>query len=299
MGDVKEPLQPIQIGLNSADLPGSLRLYSELGFINAGGHMIWGAPMAIQGLPPTARGQMHWLVSRQRRMQLELFTLTNPPQKPLPDDWRCCDLGWTRFGFAVSDLDAAKAVLARWGLPLTGEMANPGEPRRLAFRDPFIGCYVEIMEDGDAIPGGSAPKHHEADAAVVYATSSVSDLAAARSYYADTLGMEVTDEIAIHTPAHETLWGLDGASSKSFVVNAGGFLLEIVEYLDPRGRAKPADYTVADQGILNVAIASRDIAVVVDTIERVRAARPARRSPSAMQAGPISLSPSERSNCVR
>lgn len=272
MDGAQEQLKAVQIGMNSSDLTGSARLYSDLGFQNAGGHMIWGNPMAIQGLPPSARGLMWWLVGRQRRVQLELFHLTNPSQRPLAPDWRCCDLGWTRFGIAVPDLNAAKAVLTTWNIPVTGEMAKTGEPRRLAFRDPFIGCFVEIMEDGDAIPGGSAPRYYDAGPAVVYATSSVSDLGAARAYYSDILGMEVTDDTVIHGPEHEALWLLEGARSESFVVKGGGFLLEVVHYLDPTGRPRPDDYTVADQGILNVAIASPKLDVAVKAIDRARKA---------------------------
>jgi len=270
LNNAQSPLEIAQIGINSSDLAGSLRLFVELGFQNAGGHMIWGQPMAIQGLPPSARGQLWWLIGRQRRVQLEFFHLTNPAQRPLRDDWRCCDLGWIRFGIAAPDLDAAKAVLARWDIPITGEMAQAGEPRRLAFRDPFSGCFVEIMEDSDVIPGGRAPHFHDAGPAVVYATSSVSDLAAARDYYSNVLELDVTDDLAIHGPEHEALWSLDGARSESFVVKGGGFLLEIVQYLDPVGRPKADDYTVADQGILNVAIVSRDLAVVKKAVDRVR-----------------------------
>ena len=265
-----DSLKAVQIGMNSSDVAGSLRLYAELGFLNAGGHFIWGPLMSIQGLQPEARGQMAWLIGRQERVQLEIFHLTNPAQRPLRQDWRCCDLGWTRFGIAVPDLAASKAVLATWGIPLMGELALPGDVRRLAFRDPFIGCFVELIEDGEAVPGGRARQHFDAGPALVYATSSVSDLEAARSYYTDVLGMELADDIVVHQPGHEVLWGLDGAKCESFVVAGGGFLLEIAHYLNPVGRPRPADYTVADQGILNVAVASTSMAVVEETVRRVR-----------------------------
>ncbi len=264
-------LKAAQVGLNSSDLAGSLRLYSELGFRNAGGHMIWGAPMAIQGLSPSARGQLYWLVGRQRRVQLEFFHLTNPMQRPQPQDWRCCDLGWTRFGIAVADLNAAKAVLREWDIPVVAELAEPGEPRRLSFRDPFIGCFVEIMQDGDNLPGGSPARHHDAEPALIYATASVSDLAGARRFYGETLGLDIVDGPAVHGPAHEVLWDLAGANSESFVVDGGGFLLEIVHYLDPVGRPRRADYFVGDQGIMNIAIVSPKLDVAVAAIDRVRA----------------------------
>ena len=266
-----ESLKAVQIGLNSSDLPGSLRLYNELGFRNAGGHMIWGGPMAIQGLPPSARGQLYWLVGRQERVQLEFFHLTNPAQRAQPEGWRACDLGWTRFGIAVPDLEAARQVLARWDIAVAGETALAGDAKRLAFRDPFIGCFVELIEDGDAVPGGMAERHHDADPSIVYATSSVSDLDAARAFYADTLGLDWVDDQPIHGPEHEALWQLDGAQSRSFVVKSGSVLLEIVEYLDPRGQPRRPDHTVADQGIMNVALCSPSLPPVEQALARVDA----------------------------
>lgn len=269
MRNHQKSLSAVQLALNSCDLVGSLRLYAELGFHNAGGHAIWGQVMSIQGLPPSARGFMWWLVGRQARVQLELFHLTEPAQRPLPADWRACDLGWTRFGIAVSDLEATKATLARWEIGVV-ELLD-GETKRLAFRDPFVGCFVEVFEDHAAIPGGSASRHHDLDPAIVYATSSVSDLAAARVFYEDVLQLEISDEIVIHGPQHEVLWGLPGATSESFVVKAGGFLLEIVQYLAPLARPRPNN-GVADQGLLNVAFASCDRTVVEEALDRTRRA---------------------------
>ena len=270
MTEVQVPLVAIQIGINSCDLAGSLRLFSELGFANAGGHMIWGKPMSIQGLPPSARGQMYWLVGRQRRVQLEFFHLTNPAQRPQAEDWRCCDLGWNRIGIAVPDLDAAKAVLAEWDIAVTGESETPGEPRRLVFREPFVRCYVEVFEDGDAIPGGRALRHFDVDPAVVYAMASVSDLESARTYYVETLGMKIAEGVVIHRPEHEAMWGLEGASTESFVVDGGGFLIEVVHYLDPVGRPKPDDYFVGDQGLMNIAVGSFEIEPALEAISRAR-----------------------------
>ncbi|HAI72661.1 MAG TPA: hypothetical protein DCL26_10060 [Alteromonas australica] len=270
MSSTNSQQRPVQIGLNTSDMAGSLRMYTELGFHNAGGHFIWGQAMAIQGLPESARGMMWWMVGRQHRVQLEFFNLTNPRQRPQDENWRCCDLGWTRFGIVVSDYDAARATLEAWNIPITGEISDPNQQRRLAFRDPFIGCYVEIFEDGEFLPGGPVVTHHELDSAIVYATSSVSDLASARHYYEEVLGLEIADDILLHSEKHEALWELPGAKSKSFIVTGGGFLLEIVEYTTPVGKPRAADYTVADQGILNIAVASHEAEVTKQSIERVK-----------------------------
>lgn len=265
-----EGLRAIQIGMNSNDIVGSARLFAELGFHNAGGHMIWGGPMAIQGLASSARALMWWLVGRQTFVQLELFQHTEPMQRPLPADWRCSDLGWSRFGIAISRLDAAKTTLVKWGIPLTGECVDPDGTKRIAFREPFVGCFVELFEDGDGIPGGRRAHHHDLDPAIVYATSSVSDLAATREFYENVLNLKIVSDVVIHRPEHEALWELSGARSESFVVDGGGFLLEIVQYLDPVGRPKPDDYRTADQGLVNIALGTRLRAVAEEAVERVK-----------------------------
>ena len=265
----EDRLQAIQIAMNSSDLPGSLRLYADLGFQNAGGHMIWGGSMAIQGLPPTSRGTMWWLTGRQARFQFEIFHITQPAQRPLPPDWRCCDLGWTRFGIAVPDYDTAKGVLASWNLAVN-EADTGSAPRRLVFRDPFAGCFVEIFEDHDGIVGGQAPRDFDAGPAVVYATASVSDLATARAYYTQVLGQQVAEGLVIHSPEDEALWGLAGARSESFVLAGGAMLIEITQYLDPVGRPLPQDHSVSDQGILNIAMFSHRPQVALAAIDRAR-----------------------------
>ena len=270
MSTGEDHLQATQIAMNSNDLPGTLRLYADLGFQNAGGHMIWGDSMAIQGLPHSSRGIMWWLTGRQARFQLEIFHITEPPQRPLPSDWRCSDLGWTRFGIAVPDYDAAKTVLAKWNVTVK-EAATGGGPRRLVFRDPFVGCFVEIFEDHDSIVGGRALRDFNAGPAVVYVTMSVSDLAGARTYYNKILGQRVDDGMAIHAPEDEALWGLAGARSESFVVAGGPMLVEVVQYLDPIGRPQPLNHTVGDQGILNIAMFSHAPDIALAAIERARA----------------------------
>lgn len=263
-------IRSVQIGLNSADISGSLRLYTDLGFRNAGGHMIWGYPMSIQGLPPTARGLMWWLVGGQKRTQLELFRLDNPVQKPLPADWRSCDIGWTRFGVALRDLDTAKATLAEWEIPVTAEFTDENGTRRLGFRDPFVGCFIELIEGYDLIADTGTSCHDDIEPMIVYATSSVSDLAKARAAYAEVLEQEVSDDNYLHGPEHEVLWGLAGAKSESFLVKGGSFVLEIVQYLEPVARPRPTNCTVSDQGILNVAMASYESVAaerVLDSVE--------------------------------
>ena len=54
----------------------------------------------------------------------------------------------------------------------------------------------------------------------------------------------------------------DGARTRGTALAAGGVLVELVEYLDPRGRARPADHRICDQGILNIAFGEREQAQI-------------------------------------
>ena len=263
----------VQIGLNTADMPGSLRLYAELfGFAHAGSNAFWGPPSAIQGLGPNTRGVLWWLVGRQRFFQLELFQHTVPRPQALPQDWRPCDHGWVRFGIAVTDFQSVIDVLARWHIPLLSPVVERHGLRRAAFRDPFVGVIVECLEDGAALPGGVRQRALDFDPAFIYATSSVADLDSARNFYRDVLGLTIEPREILHSDADEAVWGLAGAKLQGFLARAGDYWLEVVAYSNPAGRPRRQNYCVADQGIMNVALGSRHYDVIDATLNRVKQA---------------------------
>ena len=270
-------LRCIQVALNTADMAGSLRLYSEVfGFRNAGGQGIWGSIARVQGLKPDDRAIMWWMIGGQEFMQLEFFTHMQPKQRPLPAGWRSCDHGWVRFGIAVDGLDSCLAALAAFNIAsITPVM---GQPRRFAFRDPYAGIIVEVRERAsDAAATGPD---------VLYVTSSVSDLEAARVYYRDVVGLsEIGSLDLLHSVADEALWGLAGARREGFVVRAGEILLEIVQYHAPSGRPKPVDHSIGDQGIMNIALGARATAPVAAALERL--GRAGYVPPSVFSAGGI------------
>lgn len=259
-------LKLIQIGMNTADMPASLELFSEaFGFQNAGGQLILGSLIQIQGLDTSAHAQMWWLVGAQPRLQLEFFYHTKPAQRPLRADWTPADHGWTRFGIAVERFDRALDEMAKRGItPMAGVTSVQGL-RRCAFRDPYVGAIVEVMEDGEAL---RAPAGRKTGPALVYASASVSDLAAAKTYYTEVLGMP-SAAIDLHPPQADELWGLKGARSESFVADAGGVFLEIVQYANPVGRARAADYRSSDQGVVNVALGAKEKAPIQATLKRL------------------------------
>lgn len=263
-------LKLIQIGMNTADLPATLELFTEaFAFKNAGSQVILGSLIQIQGLDTSSHALMWWLVGAQPRLQLEFFYHTNPAQRPLPADWTPADHGWTRFGIAVERFDRALEQMSKRGIvPISGVTSVDGL-RRCAFREPAIGAIVEVMEDGEVLRALGGRK---ASPALVYASASVSDLAAARTFYVDVLQLPPAQSAKLHPPHADALWGLEGARSDSFLVDAGGVLLEIVQYATPQGRPRPADYRTSDQGIVNVALGALDKPPIEAAFKRLAAA---------------------------
>ena len=259
----------------TANLPRTVELYTQVfGFADGRGEVLSGHRIAeIQELGDSASAIVWWLVGRTDFLQLELFQHSVPAQAPQPEDWSPADHGWVRWGLAVHDFDACLDRLGRFGVPLLTEPTDFGEGiRRVCFRDPHVGCIVEIIEDGSGAPGGERPSHHPVDPAIVYATVSVPDLEVARVFFARTLGMPEVDASSLHTVAMESLWGLGDAQRDALVVRAGDSFVEIVQYVRPIGRAKPDGYRLSDQGLMNVAVGYRQRADLPPLVETLSAA---------------------------
>jgi catechol 2,3-dioxygenase-like lactoylglutathione lyase family enzyme len=247
-------LRVIQIGANTSDLPGSLRLFAEaFGFRNGGANGLWGPVIGAQGLPHDSRAIMWWLIGAQSFFQLEMFHHTQPAQRPKRKDWRPSDHGWVRFGVATADFDSCLRTLALNGVTTITPPIMESGLRRVAFLEPYLKTVVEVLEkEKTGIAGLDGPS-------VVYAASSVSDIESARRFYRDVLTLKIDDDNALHTPAHEYLWGLKDARRQTFTARgAGDIAIEIVQYSDPTGRPRSADYRASDQGIVNVCLGSRD-----------------------------------------
>ena len=172
----------------------------------------------------------------------------------------------------MPDFAAALAGLERSGLtPLSEPMRQDGL-RRVAFRDPELGAIVELMEDGEALPGGIRPRFYDLGPALVYAAVSVRDLdAGARVLRRHGRARTVQDDVVLHDPALEALWGLEGARRETLVVRGGDVYLEVVRYDDPAPRAH--DRRLSDQGIMNVAVGFRERERLEALYDRLVAAR--------------------------
>ncbi len=247
----------IQLAFSVVDLRRTERWFHDgLGFLPSGGNMrMMSGPLAsrVQGIPRVASCAW-WMVARNRWFQLEMFQFRRPIAALMPADFRPCDIGYTRMGVHVHDFDAALANLAQLGsVPLGGVQGEPGS-RRACVRNPD-GVYVEIMED-DPLPQAPGGEREGCPVAVRSVTMSTPDLEASVAYLTAVNG-HGPEAIDLHTPEHEALWGLSGATCKRAIFRSGDILLEIVQYLDPVGVPRSADYCLSDQGILNVAYGAR------------------------------------------
>jgi hypothetical protein len=97
-------------GPDRHDLAGSARLYDELfGLVNGGGALIWGPPMAIQGLESSARGAMQWLVGSQPFRGRPL----SHPDRALAHGPGVTDQGLVNVALGARSVAPVEAALAR------------------------------------------------------------------------------------------------------------------------------------------------------------------------------------------
>ena len=266
-----------------------------LGFRPAGGsRALMRGPLAssVQGLPRVA-STCWWLVDRNRRFQLELFQFERPLARLMPHDFRPSDIGYTRIGVWVGDFDQALTRLERLGSsPLSAPVGAPGE-RRACVRNPD-GVYVEVMEDDPLSGAGLDPARSSCPVALRSVTLSVPDLARSEAFFGG-IGLGLSDA-ELRMPEHEALWGLAGARTQGSVFSAGDALVEVVQYLDPVGRARPVDYRISDQGILNIAFGVRSKHDHGDLFRRARraGAQPNRRPLHLPGAGVVYLNDPQR-----
>jgi catechol 2,3-dioxygenase-like lactoylglutathione lyase family enzyme len=274
----------IQIGLNTVDLGATVRFYSEVfGYLNAGGQVGWGNAMKVQGLDPNGQTVVWWMVGKHPRIQFEIFHHTGPLIRPKPADWSPADHGWVRYGVAVSDFDGVLAKLSARDIRPLGEKVETNGHRRIAIRDPYAGIVIEIWENGPGLEVEWPFEPNNADPQILYVTHSVSNVGAARDYYTRILGYETLPIDVLHSEADEAIWGLHGAKRDGFIVPARNGYIEVVEYQSPRGRPRPADYRLSDQGIMNVGVLARDTADVQTVLDRLDAEG---RGPAWLTAGP-------------
>lgn len=89
---------------------------------------------------------------------------------------------------------------------------------------------------------------------------SVSDLERSIDFYRDNLNCELIRIIDAgpQMPLGEVT-GLPGCSARIAHLQAGGAMLELFEYTNPRGREIPQDHRQADHGFIHAGFTSTDV----------------------------------------
>jgi hypothetical protein len=241
----------IQIAMCSTNIVRTVQFLSEgLGFVESGREGLWGPSIAqTQGLVDDAACIIWWLTGAQEFMQIEVFQHTDPVPAPLPADWRPSDLGWVRWGCAVPRFDETLACLEKMNVHPVAPPQDFGGRKRMAVRIPHVGTIVEIIEDEPRSESSGLPR-------VVYATLSVPDLSAARTFWTSALAAPECAPDTLHTRPMEELWGLGTAELSSYVLPMHDRFLELVEYKTPTPRAR-ANYRLCDEGMQNIGIGFR------------------------------------------
>lgn len=265
----------VQVAISVADVRRSHDWYRDVfGFSPAGGTNLFFGPLAtmVQGVP-RAGSTCWWLVDAQQDFQIELFEFYSPRTRPLPDDWRPCDIGYSMFSVHVADFDGTiDRARAAGATPVDATVGEPGA-RRACVRDPD-GSLIELMEDDPRAPSpGGRPRPRPAVPSVVRAvTLSVPDLERTARMLSEVFGLTPQTGAPLHTPEHEAAWGLPGARSRRAAFWAGDVLVEAAEYEDPVGRPWPEGYRISDRGLLNMAFGFDDRAAFEEQLKVCRGA---------------------------
>ena len=246
-----------QIAMSVTDLPRTHAWYTgAFGYVPSSGTNTFKGYLTekVQGVKGAA-STCWWLMDGQDFFQIELFQFQRPQTRPLPTDWRPCDIGYSSVAILVDNLDQALERLRILGTePLTSPQGEPGA-RRVCVRDPE-GVLLELFE-ADPLANRSVPARPDIGVLTLGITLSVADLAQSRAFFCDVMGLEAMPDFNLHTSEHEALWDLAGASAERLVLRAGDSLVELVQYSDPVGRPQADDYRISDQGLLNLALGYR------------------------------------------
>jgi len=229
-----------------------------LGLLPAGRSVFFGRlAERVQALPSPFL-HARWALDGQGLFQVEIFQYRSPRSRPRRADWTPADWGYSIVGVHVRDLDAALERLAALGTTPRAPVAGPPGDRRACVPDPD-GNLVELYERDPLAEVAPALERPGLPATVRSVTVSVPDLDAFCARAERGLGL-AREDLALHGPGHERLWGLEGARRRSTVLRGGGVAIEAVQYEEPSGRPWPGGHRLCDLGYMNVAVGYRDTA---------------------------------------
>ena len=250
-----------QVAFSAMNGPALRDWYANVfGFVKSG-KIIFFPPSTskVQGIPG-AWEKCSWLIDQQDYFQLEFFQFWSPRTKLKPDGWRPCDIGYNMVGIAVSDFDQVLRNVGAFSAIAPPAVAGEVGTRRACIKDPE-GNWVEIYErDPLTQLEGACPNivRPEVPAVVRTMRASVPSLEDARRTYVDALGLQVVDDFQLHTSQDEALWELQDAKASTLLLRGDNFLLELVQYSSPEPQPRPDQYSLADQGFMNIALGYRN-----------------------------------------
>lgn len=197
-----------------------------------------------------------WLIDQQDYFQLEFFEFLQPRTRPRTEPRAASELGYNMIGIVVNDFDQALTNFTSLSARPKPAVIGADGARRACLQDPE-GNWVEVFECDPlvSIDGAQAAlSRPQVPALVRTMRASVPCLQRARETFVDALGLVVVEGFELHADADEARWGLAGATAERLLVRSGNFLLELVQYQSPAAPAWPPDYSLADQGFMNIAL---------------------------------------------
>lgn len=229
---VLPPARFNQVAISVSDRERSLAFYRDLfGLTHVGGTSFSGKKTEqVQGMVG-ANSQCSWLMDDRPHFQFEIFEFACPQGRPFAATRQPHDVGYSRLIFSVPDLDVIAAASGSAIERLHGK-------RTLLLRDPD-GILVHVIEA------------RIARAQLSGVALSVPDLQVALASFVEGCGCR---PITGRPADWGSLWGEQDVDKVMARLDGSTISLEISEYLDPRPAPWPADYRLADIGILNVAL---------------------------------------------
>jgi catechol 2,3-dioxygenase-like lactoylglutathione lyase family enzyme/uncharacterized protein YndB with AHSA1/START domain len=253
--------QICQVAFTALNAPALREWYVNVFGLVKAGKMLFFPPATsrVQGIPG-AWEKCSWAIDQQDYFQLEFFQFWKPRGQLKSPEWRPCDIGYNMVGIAVNDFDQVLRNVGAFSAVPRPQIVGEAGRRRACVNDPE-GNWVEILECDPLtlIEGVDASVlRPEVPAVVRTIRASVPSLEDARETFVDAMGLVEVEDFQLHTARDEKLWGLPRAKCRSLVLRSTNFLLELVEYKSPQPGPWPAGYSLADQGIMNIALGYRD-----------------------------------------
>ncbi len=246
--------QAFHVNVNCSDLEQSLGFYRDLLGLTASTHTRPDAPQGGAAFGLEVAQWDAWILHDARGFGAGLVVDLLEWQVPLPTGRpnRATDLGHSRLGFYVSDLDAVfgrviEAGLTTYGAPHATGVEGSDPVRAVVVEDPD-GMMVELVQVGTDRVG--------------FVAIGVSDVERAKAFYTDVLGFHpMFDRPPTRQPGDQL--GLDGEIELTAAYlddprGTGAFMLELMQLLDPPPSGAPAS-AANHLGMYRLALYTDDI----------------------------------------